>query len=81
MRKPTEAVRRGRGLLERLDLSVAIGTCLKKFSDRKIVARLLRRCRRQAERRMIPDYCNFTMGSAFRATGQLRTQGALAAAN
>jgi hypothetical protein len=23
----------------------------------------------RAERRMVPDYCNFTMGSAFRATG------------
>ena len=43
-----------------------------KISNRKIGARLARLCSRQVERRMILDYYDFTMGSAFSATGQLR---------
>jgi hypothetical protein len=36
-----------------------------KISNRKIAARLPRLCSRQVERRVIPDCCDFTMGSAF----------------
>ena len=36
-----------------------------KISNRKIAARLPRLCSRQIERRVIPDYCDFTTGSAF----------------
>jgi hypothetical protein len=50
-------------------------------SNRKIAARLPRLCSRQVERQMIPDYCDFTTGSAFSATGQLPTRGALDTAN
>src|SRR6516225_3471076 len=49
----------------------------KKNLDRKIAARLPRRCPRQVERRIIADYSNFTKSSAFTATGQLATRAAL----
>jgi hypothetical protein len=45
----------------------AAGVC--PSPDRKIAAQLRRRSRRQAERRMTPDYSAFTTGSAFGATG------------
>jgi hypothetical protein len=38
---------------------------------------LARLCLRQVERRMILDYWDFTMGSAFSATSQLPKRGAL----
>src|SRR6516225_517939 len=53
----------------------------KKNLDRKITARLPRRCRRQVERRIIADYSDFTGSSAFTATGQLATRAALVNAN
>jgi hypothetical protein len=60
---------------------VAIGTVqasrFHKISNRKIAARLPRLCSRQVERRVIPDYYDLTTGSAFSATGQLPTRGAL----
>src|SRR6516165_765447 len=53
----------------------------KKNLDRKITARLPRRCPRQVERRIIADYSDFTGSSAFTATGQLATLAALVNAN
>src|SRR6516165_9072002 len=41
------------------------GAAAIKISNRKIAARLPRLCSRQVERRVIPDCCDFTMGSAF----------------
>src|SRR6516165_8392263 len=49
----------------------------KKNLDRKITARLPRRCPRQVERRIIADYSDFTGSSAFTATGQRATRAAL----
>ena len=48
-----------------------------RFSNRKIAAPLPKLCSRQVERRGSQIYCDFTTGSAFSATGQLPTRGAL----
>jgi hypothetical protein len=57
------------------------GSRLHKISDRKITARWLRRCSRPGRVRMIPEFCNFSMGSAFRAIGQSPTRNALVTEN
>ena len=57
------------------------GSRLHKNSDRKITARWLRRCSRPGRVRMIPEFCNFSMGSAFRAIGQSPTRNALVTEN
>ena len=56
-------------------------SCPQENLDRKIAARWPRRRPRQVERRMISDYCDFTMAFGFRATGQLPTRGASMTAN
>jgi hypothetical protein len=58
-----------------------VGLTYQIIDDRKIAARLPRRCPRQVERRIIADYSNFTKSSAFTATGQLATRAALVNAN
>ena len=59
----------------------AMARVLKKFLDRKIAARLPRHRPRQIECTIIPNKADFTGSSISRATGQLATRGALAAAN
>ena len=52
------------------------GSGLHKISDRKIVARWLRRCSQPGRVRMILEFCVFSMGSAFRAIGRSPTRNA-----
>src|SRR5215469_12153143 len=51
------------------------------FPNREIATRLLGRLPAAIECGMILNYCCFTMGSDFRATGQLRMRAALVTAN
>jgi hypothetical protein len=71
--------------VESLNRTLKIGTGMapvsKKFLDRKIAARFARTLPATSCTQMIPDYCYFPRGSAFRATGPLPTRGALVTAN
>ena len=55
----------------------AMAPCLQENSDRKITARLPRRCPRQVERRIIADYSDFTGSSDFRADRSASARAAL----